>query len=150
MITHSVRALILTALVLPLALEGAARASDLQVAQSSVVVEPAPAPEIVVRPPAPTVVVAPPPAPAAPPAIVQMLQAEDIKANEVRANTIYANTIEASEITGAVHQTSKVKLRSGRGDIKAPSVVASVIYADKIKAHTVIADHIYVRHLDRE
>jgi hypothetical protein len=52
-------------------------------------------------------------------------------------------------IRGAIHQTGKVKVGNGRGDIKTPSVVAAIVYADSIKAHTVTADHIYVRELDR-
>jgi len=42
-----------------------------------------------------------------------------------------------------------VKVRDSRGKIKAPEVVASVIYADEISANTVEADTIYVRELDR-
>ena len=78
-----------------------------------------------------------------------MVQAEDLEANEVRAHTIYANKIEASEIRGTIHQTAKVKLDSSVTDLKTPTVVASLLYADTIKAHTVIADHIFVRELDR-
>jgi hypothetical protein len=62
---------------------------------------------------------------------------------------IYANKIEADEVRGAVHQTRGVKVRDSRGKIKAPEVVASVIYADEISANTVEADTIYVRELDR-
>jgi hypothetical protein len=62
----------------------------------------------------------------------------------------FINKIKASEVRGAIHQAGKVKLGNGRGDIKAPSVVASVIYADEITANTVSADHIYVRELDRK
>ena len=79
----------------------------------------------------------------------QMVQAEDLEANEVRAHTIYANKIQASEIRGTIHQTAKVKLDSSVTDLKTPTVVASLLYADTIKAHTVIADHIFVRELDR-
>jgi len=67
----------------------------------------------------------------------------------VSANTIHANKIEADEVRGAVHQTRGVKVRDSRGKIKAPEVVASVIYADEISANTVEADTIYVRELDR-
>ena len=67
----------------------------------------------------------------------------------MRANTIYANRIEADEVRGAVHQTRGVKVRDSQGKIKAPEVVASVIYADEISANTVEADTIYVRELDR-
>jgi hypothetical protein len=42
-----------------------------------------------------------------------------------------------------------VKLDGSVKDLKAPTVVASVLYADTIKAHKVIADHIYVREIDR-
>jgi len=41
-----------------------------------------------------------------------------------------------------------VKL-SGKGDIKTPSLSASVIYAEKIKTRSVIADNIDVRELAR-
>ena len=41
------------------------------------------------------------------------------------------------------------QLEAIKGDIKAPEVVASVIYADEIKAHSVIADNIYVKNLRR-
>jgi hypothetical protein len=106
----------------------------------SVVVQPGQSGAVVVQPGASRTVVAPAP---------QMVQAEDLEANEVRAQTIYANKIEASEIRGTIHQTGKVKLDSSVTDLKAPTVVASLLYADTIKAHTVIADHIFVRDLER-
>jgi len=78
-----------------------------------------------------------------------MVQAENLEANEVRAQTIYANKIEASEIQGSIHQTAKVKLDGSVRDMRVPTVVASVLYADTIKAHRVVADHIFVRELER-
>jgi hypothetical protein len=48
-----------------------------------------------------------------------------------------------------VHQTRGVKIKDPPGDIRAPEVVASVIYADEIKANSVSADAIYVRDLRR-
>jgi hypothetical protein len=83
------------------------------------------------------------------PAIPQTLQAGDVKADLVRAQTIYANKIEADDIQGAIHQSNGVRIRDTHGDIKAPQVAASVIYADEIKANSVIAEHIYVRDLQR-
>ena len=133
-----------------------------------VTVTPAPPPPVVVKPtPPPTVVVEPTP----PPAVVveqtpssttiiesskttvtapvpQVVQTGHIEANEVRAQTIYANKIKASDVKGAIHQTRDVKM-SGRGSLKMPSVVASVIYAETIEARSVTADNIYVRDLDR-
>lgn len=64
----------------------------------------------------------------------------------VSANT---NKIEADEVRGSVHQSRGVKVRDSQGKIKAPEVVASVIYADQISANTVEADTIYVRDLER-
>ena len=106
----------------------------------SVVIQPGQSGSVVVQPGQSATVVAPAP---------QMVQAEDLEANEVRAQTIYANKIEASDIRGSIHQTGKVKLHSSVTDLKAPTVVASILYADTIKAHTVIADHIFVRDLER-
>ena len=106
----------------------------------SVVVQPGQSGSVVVQPGQSATVVAPAP---------QMVQAEDLEANEVRAQTIYANKIEASDIRGSIHQTGKVKLHSSVTDLKTPTVVASILYADTIKAHTVIADHIFVRDLER-
>jgi IMP cyclohydrolase len=37
----------------------------------------------------------------------------------------------------------------GKGSLKMPSVVASVIYAETIKAGSVTADNIYVREVER-
>ena len=68
----------------------------------------------------------------------------------MRANIIYANKIEANEILGVIHQDRNLKVGNTKGDIKgAPEVVASVIYADEIKANSVVADHIYVRNIRR-
>jgi hypothetical protein len=135
-----------------IALTGAARADHINGGFStqtpgSAVIQPAPPPvvvypgqSVVVQPGPPATVIAPAP---------QMVQAEDLEANEVRAQTIYANKIRASEVRGAIHQTGKVKLDSSVADLKASTVVASVLYADTIKAHRVIADHIFVRDLER-
>ena len=121
----------------------------------TVVVQPAPAtalPPVVVQPGQPIIVQQPgqPPAPAT---VVQpapqMVQAEDLEANEVRAHTIYANKIQAPEIQGAIHPTAKVRLDRTVSDLKAPTVVASILYADTIKAHRVIADHIFVQEIER-
>jgi hypothetical protein len=79
----------------------------------------------------------------------QVVQVEDLEAHEVRAQTIYANRIQASEIRGAIHQTGEVRIDRSVADLKAPTLVASVLYADTIKAHRVIADDIFVRDLDR-
>ena len=77
------------------------------------------------------------------------LQADKITAQEVRANTIYANRIDADRIQGVVYQTGGVTMNSANsiGDIQAPQVTASVIYADQIRAGQVSADTIYVRNL---
>ncbi|HXJ83300.1 MAG TPA: hypothetical protein VMS64_32030, partial [Candidatus Methylomirabilis sp.] len=72
------------------------------------------------------------------------------RAHEVRAQTIYANKIKAREVQGAIHQTNNVKIPSGKSDIKAPQVTASVIYADSIQADSVVANDIYVRNLKRD
>lgn len=99
--------------------------------------------QVVVQPSAPAPVVVQP----APPA-QQVVQAEDIEANDVRAHTIYANKIKASQVNGRVHQTKNVDV-SGKGDIKVPSLEASVIYAESIEARTVTATDIYVREIER-
>jgi len=77
------------------------------------------------------------------------LQADKITAQEVRANTIYANRIDADRIHGVVYQTGGVTMNSvnSLGNIQAPQVTASVIYADQIRAGEVSADTIYVRSL---
>ena len=77
------------------------------------------------------------------------LQADKITAQEVRANTIYANRIDADRIQGVVYQTGGVTMNSANsiGNIRAPQVTASVIYADQIRAGDVSADTIYVRNL---
>ena len=79
----------------------------------------------------------------------QVVQAGDIEAKDVRAQTIYANKIKASQINGAIHQTKDVKMNGG-SNLKVPSVVASVIYAETIEARTVTADNIYVREIERK
>ena len=65
----------------------------------------------------------------------------------VRADTIYANRIQADEVRGQIHQTRDVRIGDTRGEIKAPEVAASVIYADEITA--VVAQNVYVRDLRR-
>jgi hypothetical protein len=150
---HSIWSAAVVAFASALALTGAARADHIDgnigtsQAPPSVLVQPT-QPSVVVQPGQPAVIVQP----AQPSTVVvpatQIVQAEDIEANEVRAQTVYANKIRASEVRGAIHQTAKVKLDNA-ADIKAPTVVGAVIYADTIKAHAVIADHIYVRELDR-
>jgi hypothetical protein len=77
------------------------------------------------------------------------LQANQISAQLVRARTIYANRIDADQVRGAIYQTGGVTMASAGslGDIKAPEVTASVIYADEIRANAVVADVIYVRSL---
>jgi hypothetical protein len=121
----------------------------------SVVIHPAPAtplPPVVVQPGQPIIVQQSgqpaPPATVAQPAS-RMVQVEDLEANEVRAHTIYANKIEAPEIQGTIHSTAKVRLDDSVSDLKAATVVTSLLYADTIKAHRVIADHIFVRELER-
>jgi hypothetical protein len=150
------------ALMPVLAVSGAARADHINNGfasevrpPGSVVIHPAqatpPLPPVVVQPgqsiivqqsgqPALATVVQPSP---------RTIQAEDLEANEVRAHTIYANKIEASEIHGAIHPTAKVRLDGSVSDLKAATVVTSLLYADTIKAHRVIADHIFVRELER-
>jgi hypothetical protein len=135
-----------------IALAGAARADHINgnggfgtQTPGSVVVQPPP--PVVVQPGQLVVVQSGQPSTMVVPA--QMVQAEDLEANEVRAQTIYANKIQASEVRGAIHQTGKVKLDRTVTDLRAPTVVASVLYADTIKAHRVMADHIFVRDLER-
>lgn len=101
-------------------------------------VQPAPPPVIVQ--PSPSVVVR----------SAQVVQADEIEATDVRAQTIYANRIEAADVRGALHQTDKIELGDAEGEIGTTSILASVIYADTIKARTVTADNIYVRELERK
>ena len=120
-----------------------------------VVVQPAPAPSapgVVVQPPPATAAPAPPPAVTVitPSAVPATLQADDIKAHEVRAQAIYANKIEADNVQGVIHQSGGIKIKNSRGDIDAPQVAANTIFADTIKANSVIADHIYVRDIERK
>jgi hypothetical protein len=77
------------------------------------------------------------------------LQADQISAQSVRARAIYANRIDADRVHGVIYQTGGVTMtRAGSlGDISAPEVTASVIYADEIRANDVTADAIYVRSL---
>ena len=87
----------------------------------------------------------------APPVVVASptLQADQISAQLVRARTIYANRIEADQVHGVIYQTGGVIMSgsSSLGNIRAPEVTASVIYADEIRASNVVADAIYVRSL---
>ena len=89
-----------------------------------------------------------PPYPATP-APSQTIHADHIKAQRISANTIYANKIEADNIQGQVHQSKDVKVGDTRGEIKAPEVIASVIYAEEISANSVVATNVYVRDLRR-
>jgi hypothetical protein len=120
----------------------------------------APPPGVVIEPAQPPAVVQPqtPPAPGVvvqqPSGVVagqpnQTVQADQINAGEVRAQAIYANKIEASDVRGVVHKVERVKFDSKRGDLRMPSLLAGAIYADRIVANTVTADHIYVRDLER-
>jgi len=113
----------------------------------------APAPgTAAVAPPADTTTLEPAPTTAVTPglaAVVVTLRAEDIKSPRVRAQTIYANRIEAKEIRGVIHQDSGLKVRDANGALTGSEIVASVIYADEIKADIVIADNIYVRDIRR-
>lgn len=112
-----------------------------------------PGQQVIVQPAQPGTVVTAPGTLVTQPTVVvqapQMVQAEDLEANEVRAQTIYANKIEATDVQGTIHQTGTVKLDKSVRDLRAPTVVASLLYADTIKAHRVIADHIFVRDLQR-
>ena len=151
------------ALMPVLAVTGAARADHINNGfasevrpPGSVMIHPAPAtplPPVVVQPGQSIIVQQSGPqaalATAVQPAPTRMVQAEDLEANEVRAHTIYANKIEASEIQGAIHPTAKVRLDDSVSDLKVATVVTSLLYADTIKAHRVIADHIFVRELER-
>ena len=139
------------ATVLAVAAGGAARADDVNIqvtpgTQPPAQVPAAPPPTspggtTVIMPQGTPTVVVPQPTQAT-------LQADDIEASLVKAGTIYANRIEAGNIQGAIHQTTGVKIE-GQGAIKAPTVTAAVIFAEKIKADTVLADHIYVREMKR-
>jgi hypothetical protein len=70
-------------------------------------------------------------------------------ANEVRAHTIYANKIEAPVVQGTIYPTGEVRIDRSAVDVRAPAIVASILYADTIKAERVIADRIFVRELNR-
>lgn len=121
---------------------------------------PEPPPGVVIEPARPSVLSqpAPPPSqtgvvvqPSGVPAAqsVQTVQADQIEARDVSARTIYANKIEASTIRGTIPKLERVSFDSRRGDLAVPSVVAGTIYADRIVATTVTANHIYVRDLER-
>ena len=101
-----------------------------------------------VLPPAGTTTGVPAPATAATPplaTVVLTVRADNIESPRVRAQTIYANRIEANEIRGVIHQGKGLRVENTDGAIKGDEIVAAVIYANKIKADIVIADHIYVR-----
>jgi len=88
-----------------------------------------------------------PPYPA--PASSQTIHADHITAQQIRADTIYANKMDADNVTGQIHQSKDVKVGDTHGEIKAPEVSASVIYADEISANSVVATNVYVRGLRR-
>src|SRR5206468_12181180 len=91
-----------------------------------------------------------PPAPPNPaPASSQTIHADHITAQQIRADTIYANRIDADNIQGQIHQSKDVKVGDTRGEIKAPEVTASVIYAEQISATSAVAQNVYVRDLRR-
>jgi len=92
-------------------------------------------------PQAPTLSQAPAPSP--------MIRADHIKAQQIRADTVYANKIDADNIQGQIHQSKDIKVGDTRGDIQAPAVTASVIYADEISANSIVAQNVYVRELRR-
>jgi hypothetical protein len=77
----------------------------------------------------------------------ETLQIDSVTAQQVRARAIYANRIEADHVHGAIHQIAGLGTLYGHGEINAPDVSASVIYADTINANTVTADAVYVRDL---
>jgi hypothetical protein len=79
--------------------------------------------------------------------VPQTLQVDEIKAHEVRAQTIYANRIDTDRLQGLIYQTAGLEGRHGHGEVRAPAVSASVIYADTISANSVVADAVYVRDL---
>src|SRR5262249_14257024 len=93
--------------------------------------------------PQPAVTPYPAPAPA------QTGHAEHIRAQQIRTDTSYANKSDADNIVGQIHQSKDVKVGDTKGDIKAPEVIASVIYADKISANSIIAQNVYVRDVER-
>jgi hypothetical protein len=43
-----------------------------------------------------------------------------------------------------------VRIKHAKGDLKVPQVEAGTIYADVIKADSVVADNIYVRDMERK
>ena len=88
-----------------------------------------------------------PPNPA--PASSQTIHADHITAQQIRADSIYAKRIDADHVHGQIHQSKDVKVGDTRGQIKAPEVTASVIYAEQISANTVVAQNVYVRDLRR-
>jgi hypothetical protein len=109
-----------------------------QPGQPSVVVQPG-QPSVTVQPSTPSVTVQP-----APPTIVQPAPSTTVVVPPP------ASVSSASpNIQGTVHQSDTVKVDKTKGDIEMPSVVASVIYADTIKARSVVAEHIYVRDLKK-
>ena len=83
------------------------------------------------------------------PAPSPMIRADHIKAQQIRADTVYANKIDADNIQGQIHQSKDIKVGDTRGDIQAPAVTASVIYADEISANSIVAQNVYVRELRR-
>ena len=124
-----------------MALTTAASGADVEVQVSPpgppVIVQPAP-PATVIQPGSGSVVVQP---------MTQTMLADTIRAREVRAGAIYANKINARQVQGTIHQTRKIDIGAGKADVRAPMVTASVIYADEIRADSVVANDIFVREL---
>src|SRR6185437_4600729 len=89
----------------------------------------------------PAVVVAPNAPPPPPAGVTVVTPAPD----PTPAQSLRANKIEADDIRGTVHQSQRVKIEDSEGKLKAPEVVASVIYADSINANSVVANEIYVQ-----
>jgi hypothetical protein len=85
-----------------------------------------------------------------PPLGPSMVQAREIKARQVQAHTIYADRIEADDVQGVIYRSLPRDVKTaGKGELETPEVSAKVIYADTIKAKSVVADVIYVRDLPR-
>jgi hypothetical protein len=69
-------------------------------------------------------------------------------AHEVRAHTVYANSIDADEVRGMIYHSPGLQVANVQGNLTAPDVAASVVYADSITANVINASTVYVR--DRE
>jgi hypothetical protein len=140
----------ISGLALALAVSGGC-ASPYQARLDPDAVVAAPGTTTVVPPEGSTTVVPAPATGVTPPlaTVVLTVRADHIDSPRVRAQTIYANRIEANEIRGVIHQDKGLKVGNTDGAIKGDEIVAAVIYADKITADIVIADHIYVRDVRR-